>query len=81
MPEHTPRGLCLIISTLLVFPRWDQSHPLHILLRMKLSESGLTVRKEAGGGSPSTWRKETRSIFKVLFTWRVEHFLSALVLV
>ena len=30
MPEHTPWGLCLIITTLLVSPRWDQSHRLQI---------------------------------------------------
>ena len=58
MPEHTPRGLCLIISTLLVFPRWDQSHPLHIYLAEDEAVWKWADSKEGG------WRWEPQYLEK-----------------
>ena len=62
MPETTPKGLCLLISSTLSSPTPDNSRA----LKTGYSEGAegalgrVSLRQKVGGGNPSTGRPENR---------------------
>ena len=65
VPEERPKGLCLVPSSPLPFtPRRNPSPSKTAALRALSSIGGVTLRKEVGGGNPTTRRHGDQVTFQ-----------------